>query len=115
MITGTGIDIVNINRIRTSIEKHGEKFIEKILSCDEIKKIPAARREEFIAGRFAAKEALVKAVEISLPFTGITILNNDSGKPYIAEIPCKKIDLSKIHLSISHDSDYAVASVILES
>lgn len=115
MITGTGIDIVNINRIRTSIEKHGERFVEKILSHGEIEKIPPARKAEYIAGRFAAKEALVKAVEMPLPFTGITILNNDSGKPYIAEIPYEKNDLSNIHLSISHDSDYAVASVIIES
>ena len=114
MITGTGIDIVNISRITRSIEKHGARFIEKILSPGEIEKIPSANKYEYIAGRFAVKEALVKAAEISLPFTGITILNDEKGKPFVATIPSDKIDLLKIHVSISHDMDYAVASVIIE-
>ena len=113
MITGTGIDIVSIQRIKKSLDEYGEKFIKKILSDDEIDKIPSARREEFIAGRFAVKEALVKASGISHSFSNITILNDAKGKPYLAAIP-ESIRSKKIHISISHDTDYAAATVIIE-
>lgn len=113
MITGTGIDIVNIKRIKKSLADHGDRFTGKILSDEEIKQIPSARKEEFIAGRFAAKEALVKATGSSLDFRSVTILNKENGKPFIAEIP-ESLKDKKIHLSISHDTDYAAAFVIIE-
>lgn len=113
MITGTGIDIVNINRIKKSLSEYSEKFIEKILSVEEIKIIPAARKEEFIAGRFAAKEALVKATGLTFSFSSVTILNDEKGKPFIKSVP-ENIKNKKIHISISHDTDYAAASVIIE-
>jgi holo-[acyl-carrier protein] synthase len=113
MIAGTGIDIVNIKRIKKSLSTYGEKFLQKILSDKEIEAIPAVKKEEFIAGRFAAKEALVKASGISFNFNSITILNDSDGKPYIDKLP-DKIKNKKIHLSISHDSDYAAAFVIIE-
>lgn len=115
MITGTGIDIVNIRRISKSIDEHGMRFIEKILSRAEIEKIPAVKKEEYIAGRFAAKEAFIKAAGMFIQFTGITILNDDRGKPFLAAIPSDNIDPLKVHISISHDTDYAAASVIIES
>jgi len=113
MITGTGIDIVNIKRIKKSLSTYGDKFTQKILSDKEIENIPVVKKEEFIAGRFAAKEALVKASGTSLIFSAITILNDGDGKPSIVELP-KDIGNQKIHLSISHDSDYAAAFVIIE-
>ena len=113
MITGTGIDIVNIKRIKKSLSKFGEKFIQKILSDKEIEKIPRVKKEEFIAGRFAAKEALVKASGIALTFNTVTILNDIDGKPAIVELPAD-ISHKKIHLSISHGSGYAAAFVIIE-
>ena len=113
MITGTGIDIVNIKRIKKSLSAYGDKFIKKILSDQEIENIPAKKKEEFIAGRFAAKEALVKASGLSLIFSTITILNDADGKPHIVKLP-DEIGKKKIHLSISHDSDYAAAFVIIE-
>jgi len=113
MITGTGIDIVNIKRIKKSLSTYGDKFIQKILSDKEIKEIPAVRKEEFIAGRFAVKEALVKASGISFNFNTITILNDSNGKPYIVKLP-DEIKNTKVHISISHDSDYAAAFVIIE-
>jgi holo-[acyl-carrier protein] synthase len=114
MIAGTGIDIVSIKRISKSINEFGSRFIEKIMSPGEIEKLPPVNKDEYIAGRFAVKEALIKASGISLQFNRITILNDERGKPYAASIPSDKIVLTKIHISISHDSDYAVASVIIE-
>lgn len=113
MITGTGIDIVNINRIKKNLGEHGSRFIQKILSEEEINNIPPASKEEYVAGRFAAKEALFKASGIILSFSGITILNDEKGKPYLKELP-DSLQNKKIHLSISHDTDYATASVIIE-
>jgi len=113
MIAGTGIDIVNIKRIKKSLSKYGEKFIQKVLSEKEIEEIPTVKKEEFIAGRFAAKEALVKASGIALAFNTITILNDTNGKPYIVKLP-DEIKNKKVHISISHDSDYAAAFVIIE-
>lgn len=113
MITGTGIDIVNINRIKKSLNEYNEKFIEKILSGEEIKIIPSARKEEFIAGRFAAKEALVKASGLTFSFSAVTILNDEKGKPFVKSVP-ESMQNKKIHISISHDTDYAAASVIIE-
>jgi holo-[acyl-carrier protein] synthase len=113
MITGTGIDIVNIKRIKKSLSKYGEKFIQKILSDKEIENIPAAKKEEYIAGRFAVKEALVKASGIPLDFNTVTILNDANGKPVITGLP-SELKNKKIHISISHDSDYAAAFVIIE-
>jgi len=113
MITGTGIDIVNINRIRKSLKDYDDKFIARVLSETEIKKIPASGKDEFIAGRFAAKEALVKASGIFISFREITILNDEKGKPFFAEIP-ESLTNKKVHISISHDTDYATASVIIE-
>ena len=113
MIAGTGIDIVNINRIRKNLNEYGEKFIAKILSEKEIRKIPPAGKEEYIAGRFAVKEALVKASGLTLTFSNISILNDENGKPYIAEITGSLVN-KKIHISISHDTDYAAAFVIIE-
>jgi len=113
MIAGTGIDIVNIKRIKKSVSKYGEKFIQKVLSDKEIEEMPKVKKEEFIAGRFAAKEALVKACGIFLNFNAVTILNDSNGKPSVVKIPVE-IKNKKIHLSISHDSDYAAAFVIIE-
>lgn len=113
MITGTGIDIVSIDRIRKNLTEHGNRFIEKILSEEEIKKIPSSGREEYIAGRFAVKEALFKASGTVLSFSRITVLNDVKGRPYIAEIP-DVMQNKKVHISITHDTGYAAASVIIE-
>ena len=119
MITGTGIDIVNINRIKKNLEEHSEKFIVKILSEEEIKIIPSVRREEFIAGRFAAKEAIFKAISKNINNTSnwlwknIEIYNDEKGRP-IADI--SKLEIKNIisqDLSISHIENYAMASFTL--
>ncbi len=113
MITGTGIDIVNISRIRKNLAEHGDRFLAKILSPEEIDKIPTAGKEEYIAGRFAVKEALFKASGMVLSFSRITILNDDKGKPYLDLAP-DGMRNKKIHISITHDTDYAAAFVIIE-
>jgi holo-[acyl-carrier protein] synthase len=100
-----GIDIVELKRIENVLKKHGDKFVNRILSESE-KKIYFSRKNkiEFLAGRFAAKEAFIKANE-SLPFNEIEILNDKNGKPYIKGFESYKV-------SISHEKKYAVAAVV---
>ncbi len=118
MIIGTGIDIVELRRIEQIVKKQ-PRFIERILTEMERADYAALherRKIEWLAGRFAAKEAFVKAVGtgISAQFRwhDVEIRNEASGKPYIAVL---KPFYGRIHLSISHSMDYAIASVIIES
>ncbi len=102
-----GVDIVQVSRIKDSYDRFGDRFLKKILSEKEIEK--AKDRKEmftFIAGRFAAREAYVKATgDKSVEFSKLVVENTEDGKPYFA-------DKEKIQLSISHEKDYAVAVVL---
>lgn len=116
MITGTGIDIANIGRISKLLDEHGNRFISKVLSPEEKNSIPEARRAEFIAGRFAAKEALAKATDKNFTLTGISVLNDSRGKPYFTgDFFLNELAGHRVHLSITHDTDYAAAFVVIET
>lgn len=116
MIKGTGVDIVHVTRIRKLMDEHGERFLKKILSGEEIGLIPEAGPDLFVAGRFAAKEALVKSSGVKFSMSMVSVLNNSSGKPYFSGDAITEISGGgTIHLSISHDTDYAVAFVVIET
>lgn len=116
MIKGTGVDIVNTARIRKLMDEHGERFLGKILSVEEIKRIPQANAELYVAGRFAAKEALVKSSGAQFRMSSVSVLNESSGRPYFSGDALAEISGGgTIHLSISHDTDYAVAFVVIET
>jgi holo-[acyl-carrier protein] synthase len=115
MISGIGIDIIELNRIKTIIDRQ-PKFIQRILTENELmvfEKLSVERRVEFLAGRFAAKEAYAKAngtgLGNQLSFLDIEIQPDSMGKPQIIA-PIKE----GVHLSISHSRDYAVAQVVIE-
>jgi len=123
-IFGIGVDIVEIDRIVSSIERHGQSFAEKILHHNEFEHYLELKfKERYLAKRFAAKEAFAKALGTGL-VDGITlprieIVNYDSGKPHIvlhekAKEIFDSLNLHSIHLSISDEKKYAVAQVILE-
>lgn len=104
-----GIDIVEIERLNSL----KEGFINHVLSPEEIKiykKYEGERSVEFLAGRFAAKEAIIKCLsDIEIPnMNEIEILNKDNGKPSV------KYKDYKIKVSISHERHYACAIAILE-
>ncbi len=116
MIIGVGIDIVEIKRIKQVMTRQ-PRFAKRILTDNEYRRyidLHNQRQVEFLAGRFAAKEAFMKAVGtgVSKEFTwqDVEIVNNERGKP-IMEGSIEET----IHLSISHSKDYAVAQVIIES
>ncbi len=122
MIYGIGIDLVKIERIKEAHEKWGKKFFERILSENEIAYC-FERKEPYpsLAVRFAAKEALVKAIssEIFVNLKDIEILNNENGKPSIklyGELDkfFKDRAIKTCHLSLSHEKEFGIASVVLE-
>ena len=103
-----GIDIVDIRRIAEMLERYGERFLEKVFTPAEVSYAAARRRkEESLAGRFAAKEAFMKASGRRLTFRDIEVLS-DSGKPYIMYHGVRHDDVS-----ISHERSYAVSVVML--
>lgn len=117
MIQGIGIDIIEIKRIERLFYKT-DRFIERILTSNEItqfKKIQTDRRKvEFLAGRFAAKEAFAKATGKGigeLSFQHIEIRYRTSGAPFIY---ADGYESKNVLLSISHSKEYAVAQVIIE-
>ncbi|MDQ0247803.1 holo-[acyl-carrier protein] synthase [Bacillus fengqiuensis] len=117
MIKGIGIDIVEIQRIKNICERQ-KGFIDRILGAEEkrhYEQLSPKRKVEFLAGRFAAKEAYAKAtgtgIGTHLSFQDIRIEYDQYGKPVI-QSPERGLN---IHLSISHSEQYAVAQVIIES
>ncbi|MFU2157408.1 MULTISPECIES: holo-ACP synthase [Caldisericum] len=106
MIKGVGIDIVNIKRIEKILETYGERFILRVLSKSELKELKKKGNiAEFIAGRFAAKEAITKTLENAIPFNQIEITYNDYSKPTVKNFP-------DIFVSISHEKEFAIAIAI---
>ena len=123
-IHGIGTDIVNVNRIKLAIKKNRNFFKKKIYTNFEIKNFEKRKNKvECYAKRFAAKEALFKAVAVGnkLQFKDIEIRNNLSGAPKFnikgnSLKNLKKIFKNKkfkIHLSLSDDKPWAIASVII--
>lgn len=118
MIKGIGIDIIELARIKQSMNKQ-QRFVKRILTEKELEHydtLPNEKRQiEYVAGRFAAKEAVAKATGRGigeLSFQHIEILVQESGAPYMA---VQGYETDKIHVSISHSEHYAVAQVIIET
>ncbi len=116
MIKGIGTDITDISRIKKLMDEHSLKFLNKVLSMEEIKIIKGDSPEYFVAGRFAAKEAIVKALGESFDFSQLSILNDTKGKPYVAnpEIIFPGTKNTILHISISHEKSHATAIAIIE-
>jgi len=113
-----GTDIIQINRIEKSIEKFGEKFKEKFLTPEEIVN---AKKIESIAGLWAAKEAISKAlgcgIGADLTFHDIIISKNTRGAPmFTLSTKARKMHTIKTSsLSISHDGGFAIAVAVIQS
>ena len=125
-ILGIGVDIINNKRIKFSIRK--KDFIKRIFSQNEIKFSKKIKQKtNYFAKRYAAKEALSKALGIgfrnNLSFKDIEILNDKLGKPYyfkskkITNIINKKFKTKRYYLflSITDEKDYSIAFTILQS
>ena len=123
-IVGIGIDICEILRVKKLYEKYNYSFLKKILTEKEIDDFYARNESlSFLAGRFAAKESIVKALGTGftngISFQDFTVFNDKDGAPKLDvlnnALRVKEAkNINQIHLSISHEKNYAVASVILE-
>jgi len=123
MITGTGIDIVEVFRMKDAMKKWGDNFLARIFTPKEIKYSNSKRfAPQHFAARFAAKEAVIKAFGQPRAFpvnlTDIEIFNDGEGKPVIefhgAGLKLKKKKkVGKVIVSMSHSKNYAIANVIL--
>ena len=123
MIFGIGTDIIAVARLGRLYERHQERALEKLLASSEMTAFARSKDPaRFLAKRFAAKEALGKALGIGVaaPATlpNIAITHGALGKPAFAYAPdlARYLDERRLvaHLSISDEADYAVAFVILE-
>jgi holo-[acyl-carrier protein] synthase len=113
MIHGTGVDIIEIKRIKKAIDRWGDHFIHHIFNEEEIAYAQSRKNPyQHFAVRFAAKEAVFKAVgDQSMGWKDLTITNDADGKP-MCRYRAKGFK-KKIFISMSHCKDYAVASAIV--
>lgn len=116
-----GTDIIEIKRIKESIETIGEKFLQRVFTPEEREYCESKKQQKYqhYAARFAAKEAAFKAVSESLndkyalSWQDVEVTNDNNGRP---KIHINKVDLDKIEnidLSISHCKEYACANVVV--
>lgn len=125
MRISTGIDIIEVDRVRKNIEKYGEKFLNKVYTESEIEYCEGKKiqRYESYAGRFAAKEAVFKAIswmldgKFDVDWKDIEVINDKRGRPLINVNNNSKIsnleEIISIDISISHVKNMAVASVVI--
>ena len=116
----TGVDIIEIERVKQSIEDTAGKFCDRIFTQKEIEYCESKKTQKYqhYAARFAAKEAVLKAIsqlldsKFDIEWKEIEILNNEEGRPYVNLLK-KGIEINDIDISISHSKEYAVASVVI--
>ena len=125
MIYGIGTDVVEVSRIKVALKKYGLKLAQKILTYDELLAYSKVKsKENFLAKRFAAKEAFAKAFGTGLPgsvnFKSIEVTHDSVGRPLLKchnklKLLVEDKNIHHCHLSISDEKNIAVAFVILES
>jgi holo-[acyl-carrier protein] synthase len=115
-----GIDVIEIDRVEDVIRRHGDRFLQRVYTPDEI--THCRGRVSELAARFAAKEAVMKALGTGIRGVGwrdIEVLPNRRGKPLVflygrgAE-RAKHIELRGLEISLTHSKEYAIASVVGE-
>ena len=113
-IIGNGVDIIEVRRIKNAVLKYNQAFLGRIFTERELSN--AKKHNSFyqhLAGRFAAKESVFKALgREKLGFKDIEVFNDREGKPYCS-LSANNQDKFDIHISISHIKNYAVASAII--
>ncbi|EOB6260630.1 holo-ACP synthase [Vibrio fluvialis] len=125
MIVGLGTDIAEIERIEKALVRSGRAFAERILTPQELTQFDGLKQQgRYLAKRFAAKEAASKALGTGIAhgvsFQDFAISNDDNGKPLLslsgkaAEL-AQRSQVVSVHLTISDERHYAVATVILEA
>jgi holo-[acyl-carrier protein] synthase len=125
MIVGIGTDVVSIDRIAGVLERHGERFVKRVLTPAERTRFERTKlKASHLAKRWAAKEAFAKAIGTGIhpPFTwqSITVGRDAKGKPLVVPNPAmakhlEKLGVTHSHVSLTDDAGVAVAFVVLEA
>ena len=123
MIDAVGVDIADVERIRKAIGRWGERFVERTFSQRETAYCRKHRDEAIhFAARFAAKEAFVKCMGSTrgIPWNEIELVNDRSGKPRIEvsekiRARLEALKVRRIHVSVSHTAQHAVAFIVFET
>ncbi|HLG32009.1 MAG TPA: holo-ACP synthase [Ignavibacteriaceae bacterium] len=123
MVLGIGIDIIEIDRIRESVEKYGEKFLQKIYTTNELDYcLKKQNKFQHLAARFAAKEAVFKAMESSwkkgMSWKDIEISNKPSGMPIVKLNGKLKTFLASdksLKISMSHSDNYVTCIALIST
>lgn len=124
-IAGIGIDLVRIERIKKTVEKWGDSFLNRVFTRNELDySYSHVLPYPHLAGRFGVKEAFLKAIGTGwgrgIGWTDIEVLRDETGKPKVIlygnlnNLILKK-RIKEILVSISHERDYAIAQVVLVS
>jgi holo-[acyl-carrier protein] synthase len=121
-IVAHGIDLVDCPRIEDMINRHGERFINRVFTTAEQAYADSNKdRVEKLAGRFAAKEAILKLMGTGwrgkIAWTDIEIINNSSGQPQVildGEVKeiADRLCITQISVSITHTANFAIASAV---
>ena len=124
MIIGLGTDIVSVERVTRIYEDTGDAFAERILSQEELLELKKTKRKnEFLAKRFAAKEAASKALGTGIAkgvsFQDFTVSHDAHGKPVLlvtghARLLAEEQQINRWHISLSDEREHAIATVIAE-
>lgn len=116
-----GTDIIEICRIKESIEEIGQRFLERIYTKNEIEYCESKRKQKYqhYAARFSAKEAVFKAIskeiknKYEIEWKNIEVINDCNGRPTINLLDIEIEGIDSIDISISHCKEYAVANVVV--
>lgn len=122
MIVGLGTDIIEIHRIADMVERHGENFLNRIYTSDEVTYCQKRKESnQHLAGRWAVKEAVMKALGTGfvkgIHFRDIEVTSERSGKPILllhggARDRAEQLGIDQVLISISHCREYATATAI---
>ena len=121
MIAGVGVDVVEIGRVGEAIRRHGEPFLRRILHArEDLERARTAEGVSYVAGLFAAKEAVMKALGTGMAgaaFRDIAVLKTASGQPRVeldgsAATTARGLGVGDWHVSITHSRTLAVAVAI---
>lgn len=114
MTLGIGVDIIEVRRIRQAVEKWGDDFLNRIFTQKELENAKTrGSLYQHLAGRFAVKEAIFKALNDSgLNWKDLQVLNDKQGRPYCEILNIKKNKINVL-ISISHIKNYATAFAVI--
>jgi holo-[acyl-carrier protein] synthase len=121
MICSIGLDVCSIDRMRKALERHGDRFFDRICSPEERKELTGRDPAVSLAGRFAAKEAFAKALDGArgVGWHEVRVRRSPTGRPLLelvgnAHAMAAAFGADKWHVTITHDAGIAAAVVILE-